>query len=161
MWQLLASAGKWILANKAATAMTALSLCQVQQTREAGKLQQEQYDQAAADAKLQGRSAAIAYRQQGAEILRDVAQTMATINANAAANGIEVSSGNPALLGEYAMAEAVSASYQSKKNADLVSAGLDAQSAAYAEAGRIARQTADTQAIVNLGQTVLRLYENR
>jgi hypothetical protein len=142
-------------------ASTALALFSFKETKEAGKLQQEQYDQAAADAKLQGRSAAIAYRQQGADILKDVAQTMATINANAAANGIEVSTGNPALLGEYAMAEAVSASYQSKKNADLEYAGLGAQSAVYAEAGRIARQTADTQAIVNLGQTVLKLYENR
>lgn len=159
MFNFILSAGKWILANKAKTAALALAAGSAYQTREAGKAQEEAYNQQAADAVLQGRSAAVAYRQQGADILNNLVQTQAIIRANAAASGIEVTTGNPANLVNYANAEAIKEYNIARDNSILAYGQAGGQARLFAEAGSIARSNANIQSILNIGQAGIKLTE--
>ena len=136
-----------------------LSLFGAKETYDAGKKQEESYDQQAADALLQGRSAAVAYRQQGADILNNLVQTQAIIRANAAASGIEVTTGNPANLVNYANAEAIKEYNIARDNSILAYGQAGGQARLFAEAGSIARSNANIQSILNIGQAGIKLTE--
>ena len=71
-----------------ANPMTALSVFSAIGTISAGKAQQQAYNSQAAQAVIKGRSQAIAYKQQGADVLRNLNQNLAAIVARAAAGGV-------------------------------------------------------------------------
>lgn len=108
----------------------------------AGAAQQQMYNEQAAQAKLQGRSQAIAYRQQGADVLRNLNETLAATVAAAAAGGVDPTSGSAAALQGYARAEAYREYGTSLDNAELAKAGAAAQARIYQQAGRAAMTSA-------------------
>jgi hypothetical protein len=129
-------------------------------TKEQGKQTQEQYDQAAADALLQGRSAAISYRQQGADILNNLNKVLATTAARAAASGIEATTGNPFAVAEQSTRDAVMEYYIARDNATLEYAGAGAQARLFAEAGVDARKGYRDSALINAGFNLLDIAQN-
>ena len=139
-------------------ASAALTAKQYKTTKKAGVQQQKEYDQAAADALLQGRSAAIAYQQQGADILRDLNRVLATSTARASASGINVFSGNPAALAEQSKYDAYIEYGIAKNNAELVMGGAEAQSRLFAEAGRDARKDYSQAALFSAATSALNLF---
>ncbi len=112
----------------------------------AGRAQQAAYNEQAAQAKLQGRSQAIAYRQQGADVLRNLNETLAATIASAAAGGIDPTSGSAAVLQNYARSEAYREYGTALDNAELAKAGAAAQARIYQSAGKTAAMTGFTQA---------------
>jgi hypothetical protein len=103
--------------------------------KEAGAAQQQQYNAQAAQAQMQGRSQAIAYRQQGADVLRSLNETLAATIAIAGAGNIDPTSGSARVLQEYARAEASSEFGTAQENAILATAGATAQAGIYRQAG--------------------------
>jgi len=166
MLNLLAAAGSALLTyvktkpvqTALTVASTALTAKQYQATKEAGVQQQKEYDQAAADALLQGRSAAIAYRQQGADILKDLNAVLATTTARAAASGIDVIYGNPAALSQQSKRDAITEYNIARDNAKLEYAGAGAQARLFAEAGKDARKDYAQAALFNAGTSALNLF---
>src|SRR5210317_642484 len=73
----------------------------------AGAAQRRQYEAQARQAELRGRSEAIAYKQKGADALRNLNETLAAIISRGAAGGIDPTSGSAATLQQYAMGEGV------------------------------------------------------
>ena len=71
----------------------------------AGAAQKRQYQMQAEQAELRGRSEAIAYKQKGADALRNLNQTLAAIISRSAAGGVDPTSGSAATLQQYAMAK--------------------------------------------------------
>ena len=71
----------------------------------AGAAQKRQYQMQAEQAELRGRSEAIAYKQQGADALRNLNETLAAIISRAAAGGVDPTSGDSATLQQYALSE--------------------------------------------------------
>jgi hypothetical protein len=103
--------------------------------KQAGAAQQQQYNAQAAQAQMQGRSQAIAYRQQGADVLRSLNETLAATIAIAGAGNIDPTSGSARVLQEYARAEAASEFGTAQENAILATAGATAQAGIYRQAG--------------------------
>ena len=62
----------------------------------AGAAQKRQYQMQAEQAELRGRSEAIAYKQQGADALRNLNETLAAIISRSAAGGVDPTSGSAA-----------------------------------------------------------------
>lgn len=113
----------------------------------AARSQQEMYDMQAAQAKMQGRSAAISYRQQGVAVLRNLNETLAAVIARAGAGGVDPMSGSAAIMQNFARAEAAGEFGTTKDNAALAIAGANAQAAIYRQAGQTALATGRAQAI--------------
>lgn len=103
--------------------------------KQAGAAQQQQYNAQAAQTQMQGRSQAIAYRQQGADVLRSLNETLAATIAIAGAGNIDPTSGSARVLQEYARAEAASEFGTAQENAILATAGATAQAGIYRQAG--------------------------
>jgi len=143
--------------------LTVLSLFGAKQqydaTKEQGVQLQEQYDEEAANALLQGRSAAIAYRQQGADILNNLNTVLATTTARAAASGIEATTGNPYAIAQQSTRDAVMEYYIARDNATLEYAGAGAQSRLFAEAGADARKNYRDAAILGAVNSAADLYQ--
>ena len=113
--------------------------------RSAGRAQQAQYNAQAAQTQMQGRSQAIAYRQQGADVLRSLNETLAATIAMAGAGNIDPTSGSARVLQEYARAEASSEFGTAQDNAILATAGAAAQAGIYRQAGSSAMSGAIAQ----------------
>ena len=103
--------------------------------KQAGAAQQQQYNAQAAQTQMQGRSQAIAYRQQGADVLRSLNETLAATIAMAGAGNVDPTSGSARVLQEYARAEAASEFGTAQENAILATAGATAQAGIYRQAG--------------------------
>jgi hypothetical protein len=103
-----------------------------------GAAQKRQYNAQAAQAQIQGRSQAIAYRQQGADVLRNLNETLAATIAMAGAGNVDPTSGSARVLQEYARAEASSEFGTALDNAVLATAGAQAQAGIYRQAGQAA-----------------------
>jgi hypothetical protein len=117
----------------------------------AGAAQQEQYNAQAAQAQLKGRSEAIAYKQQGADVLKKLNENMATIVARAAAGGVAANTGSAAGLQGYSMKEGVREFNISKDNAVLAEGMASHQAAIYRQAGRTAMTSAIVGAVGAIG----------
>lgn len=117
----------------------------------AGAAQQEQYNAQAAQAQLKGRSEAIAYKQQGADVLKKLNENMATIVARAAAGGVLANTGSAAALQGYSMKEGVREFNISKDNAVLAEGMASHQAAIYRQAGRTAMTNAIVGAVGAIG----------
>ena len=97
------------------------------------------YDAQAAQEKLKGRSQAIAYKQQGADILRGMNENIASTVAFAGANNIDPLSGSALRLQEYAESEGITAYTAALDNAVLAEGMAGFQADQYVMAGSIAQ----------------------
>jgi len=99
------------------------------------------YNAQAAQERLKGRSQAIAYKQQGADILRGMNENIASTVAFAAANNVNPLEGSPLRLQEYATSEGVTAFNSVKDNAVLAEGMAGFQADQYVMAGNVAETT--------------------
>lgn len=124
-----------------------------------GAAQRSAYNAQAAQAKIQGRSQAIAYRQQGADVLRNLNETLAATIAMAGAGNVDPTSGSARVMQEFARAEASSEYGTALDNAVLATAGAQAQAAIYRQAGQSAFVAGIGQAAGTLGYGIGRALD--
>ncbi len=121
-----------------------------------GVMQQRAYNAQAEQAKIQGRSQAIAYKQQGAMVLRNLNETLASTIALAGAGNVDPTSGSARVMQEFARAEAYAEYGTSLDNAVLAKEGAAAQAQIYRMGGRAAFLTGIVNAAGSLGQGIQR-----
>ena len=122
----------------------------------AARSQQQMYNAQAEQAKIQGRSKAIAYKQQGAMVLRNLNETLASTIALAGAGNIDPTSGSARVMQDFARAEAYAEYGTALDNAVLAKEGAAAQAQVFRMAGRAAYQTGVINAVGALGQGIQR-----
>lgn len=122
----------------------------------AGQAQREMYDEQAAQARMRGRSEAIAYKQQGADVLRNLNENLAAIIARSAAGGVDPTSGSAAVMQQYAMAEGIREKNIAADNALLAEGQAATQAHQYRMAGQAAQQASFFQAVGTLGTGIYR-----
>jgi hypothetical protein len=122
----------------------------------AGRTQQRMYNAQAEQARIQGRSQAIAYKQQGAAVLRNLNETLASTIALAGAGNVDPTSGSARVMQEFARAEAYAEYGTALDNAVLAKEGAAAQAQVYRMAGRAAFQTGIINAAGALGEGIQR-----
>jgi hypothetical protein len=115
--------------------------------------------QQAAQATIQGRTQAINYKQQAADVLRRMNETLATTVARAGQFGDAIS-GSALALQKFAESEGSREFGTSTDNASLALAGAAAQAKIYMQAGGIALTTAKVGAATTLGQGFQRLADS-
>jgi hypothetical protein len=121
-----------------------------------GVMQQRAYNAQAEQAKIQGRSQAIAYKQQGAMVLRNLNEFLASTIAVAGAGNVDPTSGSARVVQEFARAEAYAEYGTSLDNAVLAKEGAAVQAQIYRLGGRAAFLTGITNAAGTLGQGLQR-----
>lgn len=121
-----------------------------------GRAQQGAYNAQAEQARIQGRSQAIQYRQQGAMVLRNLNETLASTVAMAAAGGVDPSSGSARIMQNFARAEAYAEYGTALDNAVLAKAGAETQAQVYRMGGRAAALSGFVNAAGSLGQGIQR-----
>jgi hypothetical protein len=121
-----------------------------------GVMQQRAYNAQAEQAKIQGRSQAIAYKQQGAMVLRNLNEFLASTIAVAGAGNVDPTSGSARVMQEFARAEAYAEYGTSLDNAVLAKEGAAVQAQIYRLGGRAAFLTGITNAAGTLGQGLQR-----
>lgn len=122
----------------------------------AARSQQQMYNAQAEQAKIQGRSQAIAYKQQGAMVLRNLNETLASTIALAGAGNIDPTSGSARVMQDFARAEAYAEYGTALDSAVLAKEGAAAQAQVFRMAGRAAYQTGVINAVGALGQGIQR-----
>lgn len=122
----------------------------------AGRAQQRAYNMQAEQARLQGRSQAIQYKQQGAMVLRNLNETLASTIAMAGAGAVDPTSGSARVLQDFARAEAYAEYGTALDNAVLAREGAAAQAEIYRAGGRAAFMTSIVNAAGALGQGIQR-----
>lgn len=122
----------------------------------AGITQQRMYNAQAEQAKIQGRSQAISYKQQGAMVLRNLNETLASTIALAGAGNVDPTSGSARIMQEFAQAEAFAEYGTALDNAVLAKEGAAAQAQIYRMGGRAAFQQGVINAAGTLGQGIQR-----
>lgn len=118
----------------------------------AGYQQQKMYNAQAAQARIQGRSQAIAYKQQAADVLKGMNETMGTLVARAAAGGVDPMSGSALSLANYTMKEGIREYNISKDNTVLAEGMASYQADIYRQAGKTAMLSSIVQAVGTMGQ---------
>ena len=141
----------------AATATAALSTTQLvlagasaAGTVMSGMAQRQQYKMQAEQAQLRGRSEAIAYKQKGADALRNLNETLAAVISRSAAGGVDPTSGSAATLQQYAMGEGIREFNIAADNASMALGQASAQAGIYKSAG----QSAMLSSLVSAGGAV-------
>ena len=122
----------------------------------AGRAQRKAYNAQAEQAKIQGRSQAIAYKQQGAMVLRNLNESLASTIALAGAGNVDPTSGSARVMQEFARAEAYAEYGTSLDNAVLAKEGAAVQAQIYRMGGRAAFLTGITNAAGTLSQGLQR-----
>jgi hypothetical protein len=128
----------------ASTAVSAMGKIQ------AGQAKAAEYDAQASQAELKGRSEAIAYKQMGADVLRNLNENLAAIIARAGAGGVDPTSGSARTTALYAQAEGIRELNITRDNALLA----EGQAATQANQYRLAGQNAKRAAMWNALGTV-------
>lgn len=131
------SASTALVASTAISAVGALA---------AGAAQKRAYDAQARQAEIRGRSQAIAYKQQGADALRNLNETLAAVIARSAAGGVDPTSGSAATVQQYAMSEGAREFSIAADNSVMALGQADAQAYQYRAAGQAAQMNAFVQA---------------
>ena len=111
----------------------------------AGRAAQQSYNAQAAQAELAGRSQAIQYKTQAANILRNLNETIATITARAGASG-GVGGSAGALLRNVS-GQGGTEYATSIDNATLALAGAQTQAAIYRYSGKVAKVSSQIQMV--------------
>jgi hypothetical protein len=122
----------------------------------AGAAQKRQYQMQAEQAELRGRSEAIAYKQKGADALRNLNETLAAIIARAGAGEVDPTSGSAATMQMFAVSEGSMEAAVAKDNADLALGQASTQAGIYQSAGRAAQLSSYVSAAGTLGQGAYR-----
>lgn len=122
----------------------------------AGAAQKRQYQMQAEQAELRGRSEAIAYKQKGADALRNLNETLAAIISRSAAGGIDPTSGSAATLQQYALSEGAREKQIAQDNAIMALGQASTQAGIYQSAGRAAQLSSYVSAAGTLGQGAYR-----
>ena len=140
------------IASTAALSTTQLALAGVSAagTVMSGMAQQQQYKMQAEQAELRGRSEAIAYKQKGADALRNLNETLAAIISRSASGGVDPTSGSAATLQQYAMGEGIREFNIAADNASMALGQASAQAGIYKSAG----QSAMLSSLVSAGGAV-------
>ena len=122
----------------------------------AGAAQRRGYEQQAEQAELRGRSEAIAYKQKGADALRNLNETLSAIIARAGAGGVDPTSGSAATLQQFATGEGVREFNIAADNAVLALGQASSQAQIYQSAGKAAQLSSFVSAAGTLGQGAYR-----
>ena len=122
----------------------------------AGAAQKRQYQMQAEQAELRGRSEAIAYKQKGADALRNLNETLAAIISRSAAGGVDPTSGSAATLQQYALSEGAREKQIAEDNAIMALGQASTQAGIYQSAGRAAQLSSYVSAAGTLGQGAYR-----
>jgi hypothetical protein len=122
----------------------------------AGAAQKRQYEMQAEQAELRGRSEAIAYKQKGADALRNLNETLAAVISRSAAGGVDPTSGSAATLQKFALAEGAREKQIAQDNAIMALGQASTQSGIYQSAGRAAQLSSFVSAAGTLGQGAYR-----
>ncbi len=123
---------------------------------QAGAARRRQYEQQAEQAELRGRAEAIAYKQKGADALRNLNNVLSTIIARAAAGGGDPTSGSAATLQKFAMGEGVREFNVAADNAAMSLGQASSQAGIYEQAGQAAQLNSYVQAAGTFGQAAYR-----
>ena len=130
-------------------------LAQASAQRDVGRAQQAGYEQQAQAAELKGRSEAIAYKQQGADALRNLNETLAAIIARAGFGEVDPASGSAATMQMFALSEGSMEAAIAKDNADLALGEAYTQSGIYRSAGATAMKSANVSAAASIGEAAV------
>jgi len=122
----------------------------------AGAAQKRQYQMQAEQAELRGRSEAIAYKQQGADALRNLNETLAAIISRSAAGGVDPTSGSAATMQMFAVSEGAREKQIAQDNAIMALGQASTQAGIYQSAGRAAQLSSYVSAAGTLGQGAYR-----
>ena len=125
----------------ALTAATAVSQL------EAGRQQAKGLMRQAAYSKVQARSEALKYKQQGVAVLDNILATNAAINARAAAGGIDPFSGSAKALQTYALKKGASELYLARDGETIAFGTGEAQAMQYASQAKSAMAAGRTAAL--------------
>ena len=106
----------------------------------------------AEQADLRGRSEAIAYKQQGANALRNLNETLAAIISRAGAGGVDPGSGSALTLQRFALAEGAREKSIAQDNEALALGQASMQAGIYRSAGRSAQLNSFVSAAGSVGQ---------
>lgn len=120
--------------------------------RDVGAAQQASYEQQAQAAELKGRSEAIAYKQQGADALQNLNETLSAIIARAGAGGVDPTSGSAATMQMFALSEGSREAAIAQDNAALALGEATQQAGIYRSAGRTAQLSANVSAAASIGE---------
>jgi len=120
-----------------------------------GAAQKRQYQMQAEQAELRGRSEAIAYKQKGADALRNLNETLAAIIARSAM-GEDPTSGSAATLQQFAMGDGVREFNIAADNAVMALGQASTQAGIYQQAGKAAQLSSYVSAAGTLGQGAYR-----
>lgn len=134
---------------------TALSAVSSIQQIQAGRQQARAYQAQAKQEELKGRRDALAYRQQGVEVLKKIRENTATVTARAAAGGLNPYSGSPQSLKNYAAKEGIGEFYLAQENAELALVIGDANAQQARMAASQARRQGIYSAIGTLGSAAM------
>lgn len=107
----------------------------------AGRAEQRMYDAKAADALMKGRSEAIAYKQQGADVLSRLNDNLAAIIARSASGGVVPESGSSYTTALFGQAEAAKEYHTALDNAVMAEGQAQIQAEQYTLAGEEAKRT--------------------
>jgi hypothetical protein len=122
----------------------------------AGAAQKRQYQMQAEQADLRGRSEAIAYKQQGADALRNLNETLAAIISRSAAGGVDPTSGSAATMQMFAVSEGAREKQIAQDNAIMALGQASTQAGIYQQAGKAAQLSSYASAAGTLGQGAYR-----
>lgn len=123
---------------------------------QAGRQQQKMYDAQAADALMKGRSEAIAYKQQGADVLRNLNENLAAIIARVSAGNVDATTGSAATISLFGEAEAGKEYHQAQDNAVMAEGQAASQAHQYTMAGKAAKQTGMMNAMGTISSGIFR-----
>jgi len=138
----------------AAPLMLASSAISAYGQMRAGPAQRRMYEQQAAQAKLRGRAEAIAYKQKGADALRNLNEVLSTIISRAAVGVGDPTSGSAATIQKASMGEGVREFNIAADNAAMALGQASEQAGIYKQAGQTAQLNSYVQAAGTFGQAV-------
>lgn len=105
----------------------------------AGAAQSQAYKMQAMSSLIEGNQKALEFRRQGLQVLNKIQETQASVNARAAAGGIDPFSGSSDALGEYALAKGTDEFIYAQENAAQAILSGQANAAGYRSAASSAR----------------------
>jgi hypothetical protein len=109
---------------------------------QAGKAQAKGLAQQAALAQVQARGEALKYRQQGVETLKNIVRTNSTLNARAAAGGIDPFSGSALGLAQFTQSEGAKEFFVTEDNQIIAREGGAIQAKLYMDQAKQAKRGA-------------------
>lgn len=117
---------------------------------EQGKAEERMYDAKSAEAVMKGRSEAIAYKQQGANVLTRLNENFAAIIARSSAGGVLATSGSAVTTARFGEAEAAQEYFTTIDNAKLAKSQAQVQADQYTMAGDEAKKSSRIAAVSTL-----------